>query len=154
MLMGIGGLPDLLVGLPERFEFTEPKQSDVSDQPAWILTGRWRADKHQDIVPGGAVSPNLEVRKLPKQIPTHIVIVLSRSQAWPLFPHLIEYRRAAEKLSDPADTAKPMVSMEFFNVVKGVRFNTPESKFTAGDEDEHDITSQFIERLASKQKGE
>ncbi len=149
-LMALGGMPAMLEGLAQRFQFEAPEETVVSDQKAWVLKGSWRVEQLRRLLPEVGESGPIEVKRIPDQMPTNVVVVLSRSQAWPLFPQLVEYRRAAESLNDQAEQAEPMVTMEFVNVVKGVRFQGREFEFPAGDEDEHDITSDFIARYARK----
>lgn len=152
-VMSLGGLPAMLEGLSERFDFEPPRAATIGGQPAWVLEGAWKPEHLSRLQPGfPGPSGQLEVARLAAHLPTHVVVVLSRMPAWPLFPQLIEYRRAIARADEAAEQAAPMVSMEFFNVLRGVNFPAREFEFPAveGQGEERDETTQFIQRYRKK----
>lgn len=155
LLPGIGGLPKLLRGLESNFEFTrlERGQWGKQKQPVWGLHGQWKRERLVELLPNQkeriekGEPPDL--RKLPRQLPDEVVIVLGQQD---LFPYRIEFRRQpSEEDSDATADAAAMVVMTFYEVNLNVPldrtrfiYNPPSST------DFSDQTESFIQSLGLK----
>ena len=106
-----GGLPKVLSQLDSHFDFNQIpiERDEISKEPMWKLTGRWRPDQlgksHPDAVQDGQVMPD----KLPIHLPYEVQVHVGQSD-W--FPYRITYRRAASE----STRLEPMVITEFYEV--------------------------------------
>ncbi len=144
---GIEGLPGTLSGIAAGFDLEAPRTTAIGAEQAWLIEGRIKPAYLERLAPGQLNKSN-GVGRVPSHIPTHVAVILSRSDAWPLFPFRIEYRRAQDNLFEPVSKTTPLVSMEFSNVIRSPQFDPSAFEFPAGEENERDITSDFVERFA------
>jgi hypothetical protein len=154
MLPGLGGLPQLLRGLHATFDFVSAEKGTLGSKPremtVWRLEGRWKPkelarllpDQKEAIEAGKAV----DLAKLPKHLPDHIVLLLGDEDK---FPYRIEYRRQLPGKTMPSckPASRELVTMEWLDVVMDrpvdpgrFEYNPAGLKFT-------DTTSAFIKRL-------
>jgi hypothetical protein len=155
ILPGLGGLPRLLRGLYASFDFSSVEAAHWGEQKqtVWRLRGRWKPDQLVKLLPDQQKAmqegepPDLS--KLPPHLPDQVVLLLGQGD---LFPHRIEYRRAAGKrISGPADPAgRLIVAMDLFQVV----INSPQDPnrffYNPGNLECSDRTDEFLESLGVK----
>ncbi len=148
-LSGLEGLPGTISAIAAAFDLETPRATAIGVDQAWLIEGRIKRAYLDRLAPG-QLNGSLEVGRVPSHIPTHVVVILSRAAAWPLFPFRIEYRRANGDLSEPVSKTTPLVSMEFSNVIRRTQFDPSTFEFPAREGKERDITSKFIKRYARK----
>lgn len=136
--LAMGGLSQLLLGLHEHFEFEDPQAAQLGEVPVWVLQGRWRGNAREGEGRGGGSS-------MP-QVPDSVVLLLSRSDALPLFPFRVEYARHRSG-ADGELTRVPIMAVDFFEVRVGVDLDSRLFTFTAGDRDLNDDTERFLREI-------
>ncbi len=137
LLIGQGGLPQLMIELDRHFAFHTVDATTLHDVPVWITWGTWKpeslasmladAGEEQEVAPQpSSNSPRdgtPEVTKLPAHFPDYVGVVLGQED---LLPYQFQYRRknAADRIdaspvvpSDSNSTA--IVTMELFQVEVG-----------------------------------
>lgn len=147
----LGGLPQLLDGLSKRFEFGRATPRQLGDQSVWVTEGRWRAaelarmlpDQSEAIRAGRAA----DLSKLPEHVPALVIMMLSRDDTLPLFPHRIEYHRHA---ADPGLEPTAIVALDLFEVRRPEKLDDRLFKFNPGDLEVADHTDLYLGSLGLK----
>jgi hypothetical protein len=123
----ISGLPKLLEGIADDFQFQRVIDGQLGDRPVWIVEGSWKPAKLAAAVPDQKANieagRQLELKRLPAQLPERIMLDVAQAD---LFPCRIEYlRRTSNSVPTPeragqgrgeAAGYRTIVSMEWFDV--------------------------------------
>ncbi|MDP6442306.1 MAG: hypothetical protein QGG36_31510 [Pirellulaceae bacterium] len=143
----MGGVPDLLAGLEQRFDFGAPRPLAIRDTPVWHIEGRWRPTALARLLPAherAIRAGRFDLAELPPQIPSGVQVVLSRSDLWPLFPYRIQFDRATD------EGVSPLVTMEFFEVRRDVQIEPGSFQYPADEGELIDITDKVIRRIQAQ----
>jgi hypothetical protein len=132
-LGGIGGLPHLLRGLDETFQFGKATPGTLDGSPVWILQGAWRPEPLKRLLPDqadvidtgseGNGGGEIDWSRLSPHAPDHVAVIIGRDDH---LPYRIEFRRgpgdagtiSAPLATDDESTDMLMV-MEFFRMRLG-----------------------------------
>jgi hypothetical protein len=147
--MVLGGLPALLKGLNENFEFAAPQAANFNGLPVWVLAGTWKPAELAKLLPEQqeailARRP-VDTRPLPPEIPDQVRLTLGVND---LFPYQLEFRR-----SRPADEAgqgtvyEPMLTMELFEVQFGPQLDPLDFQYKPGTQDVADHTEVYLRKF-------
>jgi len=148
---GLGGLPKLLRGLHNAFQFVAADGLELRGQPpvpVWRLFGRWNTARLAEFLPespqaaaaGGSVDP----AALPPQLPEQVVLFLGKED---LFPYRIEYRRdTVGETGKQAWSARWLLTLELFEVSSNAAIPPTRFKFPTSL-DYTDKTDAFIDAL-------
>lgn len=134
-LLALGGLGQLLAGIHEQFEFGEPREGTLGDAPVWIIEGRWK----QSVGPDGKPQP------LANHLPDAVRLVLSRSDALPLFPFQIDFSRERED-EKGAKQRVSLLAVDFYEVTVGGPVDHRLYAYNAGDQQVIDETDRYLKR--------
>jgi len=144
-LLGMGGLPKLLVALDQAFEFKTVANATFERQPVYALRGEWRLDRlarwlpdQKDAIVAGQPA---NLTKLPAPIPDHVFVLLGRDD---LFPCRIKYGRDAPNVNGESRT---VVAMNFDSVVFDQPVDAGEFKFDPGTTPVADYTETYLNQL-------
>lgn len=156
LLLGQGGLPQLLIELERHFAFYEVRAATWHDVPVWITWGEWKPEVLNRLVPNAAAELDgpRRVAKLPPHMPHIATVVLGRED---LLPYQFEYRRKKDSadvqdgsaLLDDAHT-EPVLTMELFAVEVGGVIDPRQFAFNAGDRLVVDGTRDYLLRATSQ----
>lgn len=145
-----GGLPMLLAGLDESFQFGAPRRMQVRNETVAAMVGRWRPERLEQLAPG---------QTLPPRVPQHVVIALAEAT---LFPVMIEYRDARDPLSAAglADEAlltpsrRPLLKMDLQGATFGERFDANLFAYRPSVEDWSDQTAREVRIVRARRQAE
>jgi hypothetical protein len=147
--MILGGLPALLSGLGENFQFGAARPAQFSQLGVWVIEGTWRPEalarllpeQKEAILAGEPLKPG----SLPQEIPEQVQVVLGRDD---LFPYQIEFRR-----SGPAPEAgqgrvwTPMLTLELFEVQFGAQLDPLQFQYTHTGQEVADHTELYLRKF-------
>lgn len=144
-----GGLPQIMVGLVDQFEFTGLEQTSVQSIPMWVVSGGWSRARLVQLLPQqqAAVEGGKEVdlSKLPAHVPDRVSLVIGQDD---LFPYRIEYTRG------DGDKRQVLLLLEFFNVRIGELIDPQRFKYhPPPDLEIVDVTDDFLKRGQPGQGG-
>jgi len=153
MLPGIGGLPRLIRGIHESFDFDTVTLGSWGEgkQPVWRIQGRWKPPVLAKMFPGkkaailageiqdlGSLSPHLPDR----------VVVYLLAQETPL-PFRVEYwRTTPESGSD----GRALVTMELGNIQINQPIDDERFIYNPGNRGAADVTEKFLQSLGDGAK--
>jgi hypothetical protein len=139
----LGGLPSLLDGLEESFQFGPARPARYNNLSVWVIEGTW---KPAALARFGAAGQGTEGEpSLPPEAPEQVQVVLGADD---LFPYQIEFRRRT-----PADKAgqgsvwSPMLTMELFEVQFGAALDPLQFQYKAGDQEVADHTEVYLRKF-------
>jgi hypothetical protein len=145
----LGGLPALLKGLDENFEFAAAQAATFHGLPVWVLEGTWKPTELAKLLPEQQEAilarRAVDTRPLPPEIPDHVRLTLGVND---LFPYQLEFRR-----SRPADEAgqktvyEPMLTMELFEVQFGPQLDPLQFQYKPGTQDVADHTELYLRKF-------
>jgi hypothetical protein len=132
--LALGGLPKLLVGLHEHFDWQVVREQTINDVPVYIFAGRWK--------PGVLSAASLDAKNLPEPLPDRVVVYLGQDN---LLPYVVQLQRRAE--TEGADY-RTIVSTEWYDLRLGGPI--PESQFVyeSGEQKVWDITERYLPKPA------
>ena len=117
------GLPKLIGGLRQSFQFERVVAGRLGDLPVWTLEGSWRPEALLAAAPDQkdniAAGRPLDLKKLSAQLPERVVLDVGQQD---LFPHRIVYLRRAAKGESGAGQGgatgeyRALVVLEFYDV--------------------------------------
>jgi hypothetical protein len=163
----LGGLPKLLEGLHQNFDFETATASElefalpenhVDRLPVWIVRGTWKPAQLQALLKKKGATGG----QLPEQIPERVELILGRSdKIFPLFPYRITYLRRENQTpatadragqgpasSPPAGKLIPLITLELFDVAyPQEEFDPLRFEYNHGDQEVDDLTLAFINKL-------
>jgi hypothetical protein len=123
----IGGLPKLLAGLRQNFQFSQLGETRLGDRRVVAIDGSWRPDRLAAAVPDqrSAIEAGrpLDLKKLPARLPGRVVLYIGQSD---LMLYRIDYLRRNDRASGAGQGSalpgnREMVTIEFFDI----RVNQP-----------------------------
>jgi hypothetical protein len=158
LLIGQGGLPQLLIELERHFAFHDVRPGTLHQVPVWITWGEWKpaalqllfgehnADQAQD------TQPDELLARLPRHVPHSAMVILGKQD---LFPYQIEYRRSKDagrtgnvmSVIETADS-RAMVTMELFEVQLGAVIDPIQFVFKPGDRPFVNRTRDYLKRYS------
>lgn len=158
LLIGQGGLPQLLIELERHFALHNVRPGTLHQVPVWITWGDWKPAALQLLFgeknngqEQGAVQNEL-LGELPRHVPHSVMVILGKQD---LFPYQIEYRRSKDaqrarntmSIIETADS-RAMVTMELFEVQLGVAIDPIQFVFKPGDRPYVNRTREYLKRLS------
>jgi len=158
LLIGQGGLPQLLIELERHFAFHDVRAGTLHQVPVWITWGEWKPaalqllfrEKNVDQAQGAKQDELLA--KLPRHVPHSAMVILGQQD---LFPYQFEYRRSKDasrsrKAMSVIETAdsRAMVTMELFEVQFGAVIDPIQFVFKLGDRPFDDRTRDYLRRFS------
>ncbi len=154
--MALGGLPRLLGGLDENFQFGPARAAHLGDKPVWIADGRWKTEKLSEMLPDQkdsiAAGRPPDLTRLSPQLPTSVRVVLGQRD---LIPYQIEYRRpapgagAATQSNNPGS---PVVVLELFDVHQRQNLQQQHFAYHPGNQQIADHTDLFLQNMGLLEK--
>ena len=144
LLPSLGGLPRLLQGLQDSFDFTraEPAQLGKQKRPVWKLHGRWKTEQLVKLLPGQEASLRqgrpADLSKLPLHPPDRVILSLGQEDG---FPYRVDYRRTG------TDGSRALVTMELFDVHYPRDVDLRHFVYNPGDLEYSDRTDGYLESL-------
>ena len=147
-LPSLGGLPRLLRGLNDSFDFTlaEPGRWGKQGRPVWKLHGQWKTEQLAKILPDQEAAIRrgsaADLSKLPSHLPDHVILLLGQEDH---FPYRIEYRRSDDRQS------RALVTMELFDVYYPGSIDPRRFTYNPGDLEYSDQTESYLESLGVKE---
>jgi hypothetical protein len=154
-LGGIGGLPHLLRGLDESFQFGKATPGTLDGSPVWILQGAWRpeplkrllADQTAAIDEGGEI----DWSRLSPHAPDHVAVIIGHDDR---LPYRIEFRRGpgdagtiTAPLAASDESTAMLLVMEFFRVRLGDDVDPGLFIYDPLDLHPHDHTERYTAAL-------
>lgn len=154
--MELGGLPKLLSGLEDNFQFARPQAGTLGELPVWLLYGTWKPDQLARYLPPDAkgarqgAAPDLS--RLPRHVPASVRVVLGRTD---LFPYRIDFLGPSATSQRNAGSggqasAPSLLTIELFEVTLGAAIDPLRFVYKPGDIDVDDDTDRYIQRLGLK----
>lgn len=150
----LGGLPGLLKGLQENFEFASLDEVQLAPQlVAYRIRGEWKKEKLTSLLPDQAEAINqgqpADLSRLPVQLPHSATVLLEKQ--W-LLPRRIEYRRREQQGSGPQAVvqSRAIASIDFDEILLNSAIDP--AYFTIGDQTSTDQTEGFLQRLGLKKQ--
>ncbi len=143
-LLGMGGLPGLLRGLQEAFDFTsaQPGQWGEEKLPVWKLSGRWKTEYLIRAMPGQKEAlekgAEADLSRLPELLPDRVILILGQDI---LFPYRIEYHRTDEGVD------RKIATMSLHHIKIDAPIEPSRFLYNPGQTDFVDETAEFIESL-------
>jgi len=140
-----GGVPRMLAGLVEAFDFSPPQRVLFKSQlPAWRIEGRWKKSFLSRAGKATEKDSGIDLGALPSHLPNRVEIFLGRED---LFPARIAYYRL-----DPGETrlgkaTQPVVAIDFLYVEVNVPIHPARFVYRPGDVDVHDATNEYLHEL-------
>jgi hypothetical protein len=147
--MPLGGLPAMLAGLAENFDFPEVEQQALERLPVSVLRGTWKQHRLADLVPRQRAAimagHTPDVAELPAHAPHRVVVYLGRDD---LFPYRIEYLRYPTKKEpgyDPDHVApRPVAVLELFEVQANAAIPEATFQYQATGRAPIDVTEKYL----------
>ena len=147
-MLALGGLGRLLETLSGHFDFAPPREESFGGVSVWVVEGQWRPDVLAHLWPEKAqllqTRQNININELPAQLPSHVVVVLSRDSALRLFPYRIDYQR-----QNGAGESVSLVSIDLFDVRRNVSLDPRLFSYNPGDQEVVDHTEEFLRSLGA-----
>jgi hypothetical protein len=164
----LSGLPKLFVTLTQNFSFLPPQAMRLvsanappeTSVPFFAVVGRWRPEKLAMLLEHAELAAELSKQEGAAAVPSHIPfeVLMLFGQA-DLFPYRVEYRGLE---TPPAASAgapvpfqlstKPMVVLEFSNVVFDAPIAASDFDYTPLDVNWVDNTATVLERLRQERQ--
>jgi hypothetical protein len=145
-VLALGGLGRLLDTLCGNFQFGPPREDDLGGAKVWTLLGTWRPEALAALWPEKAAAiqqgEKIALDTLPLQLPSHVVVVLSRDPALPLFPQRIDYQKANED-----GESHSLVQLELFDVRRNLALDPRLFDYKPGDQEVQEQTEEFLKRV-------
>jgi len=120
--LGLGGLPKLLRGLSQDFQFGPAEPSALGELPVVVLRGVWRPARLATFLPEHKqailAGESVDLSQLPAHLPEQIILTLGRDD---LFPYRVEYLRRTKPgvLDRHGPEWRRVVLLEVFDVKLG-----------------------------------
>jgi hypothetical protein len=139
--MILGGLPALLGGLEETFQFGPAQAARFNDANVWVIEGTWKPAELAKFGAAGDAGPV----SLPPEAPEQVQVVLGADD---LFPYQIEFRRSRPASEAGQGSAwSPMLTMELFDVQFGPALDPLQFQYKAGDQEVADHTELYLRKF-------
>lgn len=149
-----GGLPSLLAGLSESFNFSPPASLRLADVPVAGTIGTWKEDKLAAIHPAAAAEQH-ETEEggvhLPPRLPASVMLLVGQDD---LFPYVIEFRTSEDTgplvpgdLSVYQMRPRPLMVVHFYERSFTAELEPGRFEYSPGDADWADLTAVRLDRL-------
>jgi hypothetical protein len=151
--LAVVGLPRLLMGLSDHFEFDHPKAARLDNRPVWSVLGRWNEQKPEVTSEVLDSSPKLRAPAALAHLPTHVRIIAGQGD---LMLIRIEYLRL-DKTPVPPDadhsmtSARILVAIELVSPVLGRPLDDALFAFDPGKEPFSDQTEVYLQELRQRE---
>jgi hypothetical protein len=162
--LATSGLPKLLDGLRDNFQFERVTPGRLGDMPVWVVEGVWKPTKLIAAVPDQKANIEagrpIELKKLPPQLPDRVVVEVGQQD---FFPYRIQYLRRAKSSSTGGSTDsesttsaqqamhegyRAIVILELFDVHVNVQVDPRQFTFQAPAGTEvSDATDAYVKSL-------
>lgn len=151
--MALGGLPRLLAGLDENFQFGPARPAELGDRPVWITEGEWKAEKLSEMLPDQkdaiAAGRPPDLTRLPPHLPTSVLVVLGQHDQ---IPYRIEYRRTVPgtetgEARESDGTANAVVVLELFDVHLREDLQEQYFAYQPGNQEIADHTDLYLKNM-------
>lgn len=139
----LGGLPRLLQGLADNFQFGPPRAAQLGSEPVWVVEGRWL---HQTAEARAAEAP-AQRPDWPHQ-PDAVVLVLARGPALEYFPFQIDFRKTVSggpRGDQPV--SESIAVMELFEARVGHVIDPRRFVYDPGEENPEDRTAEVLAKF-------
>ncbi len=148
-LLASGGLPRLLASIAENFSFHAPVVAQLDSTPVWLVQGQWTPQvlaklfpNEQDKILEGELP---DLRRLPRQMPTSVDIVLRQPDLMPL---RIDYRRlSCDDSTEAGNHDESLLVMEFYGVRHHESLDDGLFRYEPGSQEVEDLTSLYLRKL-------
>ena len=156
--MALGGLPRLLSGLDENFQFGPARSAQLGENPVWIAEGHWKTEKLSEMLPGQkdaiAAGGPPDLTPLSPHLPTSVLVVLGQRD---LIPYRIEYRRptpgtTAGGAAPSAIPSNPIVVLELYDVHQGNNLQDQHFAYQPGNQEITDHTDLYLQNMGLLEK--
>jgi hypothetical protein len=148
---GIGGLPQMLRGLADAFDFQRPSVVSWKGQRTWRSEGAWRREvlarllpeQKEKILAGQAA----DLTKLSPQLPDRVVLYVGAAN---LMPERIEYLRSPSvRFYEVWRSRQPraICTIELFDVTLGRPIDPRQFVWQAGNLEATDATEKYLEHI-------
>jgi hypothetical protein len=148
-LLQIGGLGDLLESLQRSFKYDPPREATFGGAQVYQLRGVWKPEALAELWPAKADSlragGKFDNEELPAQLPSEVVILLSRDPSLPGFPYRIEYARTSR-----AGERQSLVTLDFYDIRPSVSLDPRLFAYKPGDQEVQDLTEVHLNGLGLK----
>jgi len=149
-VLGLGGLPRLLIGLQRCVAFDAVAETTLGQMPVVVLRGKWRKESLGHLLPDQLekirAGEEPDLTKLTEQLPDEFWVFLGRDD---LFPYRFEYRRTAasqEVKHGETPMLKTLMALEFYEVQINESIDITLFTYERGENDFQDETNEFIYR--------
>lgn len=148
--MVLGGLPALLKGLHDNFQFGSAQGGEFKQRRVWVLEGKWKPAELAKLLPDQReailAGRSADLAALPPEAPTQVQVVLGADD---LFPCQIEFRRERPAGGAGEGTAwEAMLTMEFFDVQFAAQLDPLQFQYKAAAQQEvADHTELYLRKL-------
>ncbi|MBC8876556.1 MAG: hypothetical protein H8E44_44575 [Planctomycetes bacterium] len=159
--IALGGLPRLLAGLDENFQFGPARPAQLGKRPVWITEGHWKRERLSELLPDQKeaieAGRSADLTRLSPHLPGSVQVVLGQRD---LIPYRIEYRRptsgaTADGSTESTERATPAVALELFDVRRRDDLQDHHFVYQPGNQPIADHTDLYLQNmglLAKKQK--
>lgn len=138
--IAMGGLPRLLTSIDLCFDFRSVKEATYEDIPVWVMVGTWKSEVKERII-----EQFNSGTQLPAHLPDAVQLVLGRDVEYKFIPREIQYLRI---LAD--QTAKPMVSLQLYDITRLVDMNSSQFEYQRGEQVIVDRTQAFLDKYITE----
>jgi hypothetical protein len=146
--LALGGLPRLMTGLAENFQFGAPTTGQLGDTTVWIVQGQWQRDKLVKLLPAQQeaimAGRPADLTRLPPHLPSSVVVALGQDSRLPL---RIDYRRVAAGGGDDAPSAKSVVVLDLLDMRRRDDLEDRFFTYEPGNQEVADHTSLYLQGL-------
>jgi hypothetical protein len=148
-LMQLGGLGDLLETLHRSFQFEQPRETTHAGAQVFALRGVWKPAALAELWPEKAealrAGGSFDLDELPAQLPSEVLIHLSREPSLPGFPYRIEYLRQSR-----AGERQSLVALDFYDIRRNVALDPRLFAYKPGDQEVQDVTESQLAKMGLK----
>ena len=146
-LLALGGLPKLVAGLCESFQFTAPTRGQLDKLPVWSVEGQWKPAALARLLPDQKEAIERgESPRLKPNMPDRVVVYIGCDD---YFPYRFEYWRQDSARADASadDRGKLLVVMELYEVRTNGPVDPRHFAFQPGEIQPVDRTGEYLERF-------
>ncbi len=160
--MALGGLPKLLSGLDENFDFAHPQPTELAGAKMLALIGKWKAERLVRLLPEQETADlpqpaTIHPARLPPHLPHRVNVLLGQDD---LFPYRVEYLR-----QDPGASGKRrgqtngqswtvMTRIDFREVSIPATIDPLQFVYQPDAAEIEDRTRAMVETLTASRRGE
>lgn len=138
--LGLGGLPGMMASLQKSVQFEKQWEQDYDGQVFIVIDGTWKTELRSKFV-----GPNANAEQpLPSFVPDRIRVYFDKVS---MFPRRILYLKKQE----PSKSMRPMVSIDFLEVVTNEPVDESAFSFKVPENvDRQDVTDEYLRLFQKK----